>query len=86
MDVCKFDDNVRTNKLTLTVDELPKGVGLNTGDEIMFFAERTSNEVKDSGKATATGRASTRNITQTAKLLFIAQIRRGGVVVFPTTK
>lgn len=86
LDVCKFDDNVRTDKLTLTVDELPKGVGLNTGDEIMFFAERTSNEVKDSGKPTATGRASTRNITQTAKLLFIAQIRRGGVVVFPTTK
>lgn len=85
VDVCKFDDHVRTDKLTLTVDELPKGVGLNTGDEVMFFAERTSNDVKDNAKPTATGRASARNITQTAKLLFIAQIRRGGGVAFPTT-
>ena len=83
LQVCKFDDTLLTNKLTLAVDTLPAGFSLNTGDEIIFFAKRTASDENRGSKPSARGMTSFRTITQQADLLFVAQIRRGAKVVYP---
>lgn len=82
-EVCKTDDRVVTNKLTLAVEGLPPDLGLKVGDELTFFAERTSNDEKHGAKPNAKGQTSFSTTTATAKLLFLAQVRRGGTILFP---
>jgi hypothetical protein len=82
---CKIDDRVITNKLTLEVSSLPPGITLEPGDEVVFFAERTSNDQRNGSKPTAKGSASFYTTTATAKLMFLAQVRRGGALVFPAS-
>jgi hypothetical protein len=81
--VCKYDDTVVTDKLTLGVDTLPPGVSLEKGDELIFFARRTAKDNRDGSKPSTAGRASFRTTTATADLIFLAAVRRGSQMVFP---
>jgi hypothetical protein len=84
--VCKYEDTVVTDKLTLGVDALPPGVSLEKGDELIFFARRTAKDYRDGGKPSKDGRTSFRTTTATADLVFLAEVRRGPHVVFPASK
>jgi len=85
-EVCKIEDTVVTDKLTLGVDGLPPGVSLEKGDDIVFFARRTAKDYRDGGKPSNQGRTSFRTTTATADLVFLAAVRRGSNVVFPASK
>ena len=85
-DVCKFEDATITDKLTLAVSGLPKDVSLEKGDEVIFFAKRTAKDSQEGGKPSKEGRTSFRTTTATAELTFLAAVRRGGNLVFPTGK
>ncbi|MDI1447928.1 hypothetical protein [Polyangium sp. 6x1] len=84
--VCKFDDSVATDKLTLRVDVLPAGISLEKGDELVFFARRTAKDRQDGEKPSREGRKSFITTTATADLVFLAEVRRGPHVVFPASK
>ncbi|MEZ4401407.1 MAG: hypothetical protein R3B06_15385 [Kofleriaceae bacterium] len=82
-DQCKADHKLVTETFTLAVDALPPDVALAVGDRLVFYANRTATDTKTGSKPTKTGATSFSTTTTTADLVFLAQVQRGGAVVFP---